>query len=103
MIYSKARIEFSEETYPGGYNTVARESGTIGDNQIGVDIGEAAKAIPRPTLALAQAIVQIYSYREDTSKTPPILKACQEYVKRWKDYDEAVKNGADPTKLEWPG
>lgn len=103
MIYSKARIEFSEEIDSTSFNTVARESGTLGDNKIGIDIGEAARAIPRPILALAQAIIQVYDYREDITKTPPILKACKEYVKRWKDYDESVKNGADPTKLEWPG
>jgi hypothetical protein len=102
MLYSKVRVEFSEESSPGVFNVVAKESGTTGAIMLGIDLGEAVRAAPRPLLVLAEAIIDVYSSREDTSRTPPILEAAWEYVKRWKDYDEAVKRGANPLSLPWP-
>lgn len=102
MLYSKVRIEFSEESSPGVFNVAARESGTTGDNKLGIDVGEAVRVAPRPLLVLAEAIIDVYSSREDTSRTPPMLRAARDYVEKWKRFDEAVARGASPLNLPWP-
>lgn len=102
MLYSKVRVEFAEESSPGVFNVAARESGTNGANMLGVDVGEAVRIAPRPLLVLAEAVVDVYSTREDTSNTPPLLKAAREYVKKWKEFDAAVAGGAHPLSLPYP-
>ncbi len=104
MIYSKVRIEFSEQITAGEavFNTFARESGTQGENRLGGDLGDAIKLCPRPLQVLAEAIVHLYD-GYPPEKPNPLLQAAKEYVAKWATFDSNVAWGTDPLELAYPG
>ena len=86
-LYSKVRVEFSEDCGEGVYNTYARESGSVGRSNVAGDLADAISVGPRPLAVLAEAVVKTYEMGNDAGNASPFLAAAKKLVAEWQEFD----------------
>lgn len=99
---SKVRIEFTEYCNSKSYNFVAKESGTVGQIDLGTDLCYALDECPRPLQVLVEALVEYGNRFSPGGLAGRLVAAAKGILTEYQKYDKIALDGTptDEKKVE---